>query len=141
MSSLWICVDASLVIRLVADPADEAVRRLWEGWDADGRLVAAPTLLYYEVTNGLFQYQRLGLLTSDAVQLAQQAALSLPISLHGQATLHRRALGLAGGLVLPATYDAHYLALAEALDAEFWTADKRLVHAVRETLPWVHAAT
>ncbi len=63
MSNSWICVDASLVIRLVADPADEAGRRLWEGWDADGRPVTAPTLLYYEVTNGLFQYQKLGLLT------------------------------------------------------------------------------
>ncbi len=68
----------------------------------------------------------------------QQAALSLPISLHGQATLHRRALRLAGSLALPAICDAHHLALAEVLDAEFWTADRRLVHAVCETLPWVH---
>jgi len=68
----------------------------------------------------------------------QQAALSLPISLHGQATLHRRALRLAGSLALPAICDAHHLALAEALDAGFWTADRRLVRAVRETLPWVH---
>ena len=69
----------------------------------------------------------------------QQAALSLPIFPCGQATLHRRALGLVGSLALPAVCDAHYLALAKALDAEFWTADRRLVRAVRETLPWVRA--
>jgi len=29
MPSSWICVDANLVIRLVADPSDEPVRQLW----------------------------------------------------------------------------------------------------------------
>lgn len=37
------------------------------------------------------------------------------------------ALDLAERLSLSATYDAHYLALAEWLGAEFWTADQRLV--------------
>ncbi len=35
------------------------------------------------------------------------------------------------------SYDAHYLALAEHLGCEFWTADKRLHNAVHEKLPWV----
>ncbi len=35
MSNSSLCVDANLVIRLVADPADEAVRDLWEQWDAE----------------------------------------------------------------------------------------------------------
>ena len=30
MNSSWLCVDANLVIRLVADPADESVKHLWE---------------------------------------------------------------------------------------------------------------
>ena len=34
-------------------------------------------------------------------------------------------------------YDAHYLALAERLGAEFWTADRRLQQAVGATLLWV----
>ena len=34
--------------------------------------------------------------------------------------------------------DAHYLALAQRLGAEFWTADRRLVQAVQATLPWVN---
>jgi predicted nucleic acid-binding protein len=36
----------------------------------------------------------------------------------------------------PATYDAHYLALAEMMDCEFWTADERLFNAVRDELSW-----
>jgi len=38
MSSLPLCVEANLIIRLVADPKDAAIRQMWEQWDADGRL-------------------------------------------------------------------------------------------------------
>ena len=38
----------------------------------------------------------------------------------------------------PAAYDAHYLALAEMMNCEFWTADRRLFNVVRDELPWVH---
>jgi predicted nucleic acid-binding protein len=40
-------------------------------------------------------------------------------------------------LGLKAAYDAYYLALAESLKADFWTADQRLTNAVAEKLPWV----
>jgi predicted nucleic acid-binding protein len=69
---------------------------------------------------------------------ALEAALALDIALYGDADLHRRALELAQRFSLPATHDAHYLALAERLGAEFWTADRRLTRAVQVTLPWVH---
>ena len=138
MSSSWLCVDANLVIRLVTDPAAEDVQRLWEQWDAERRQIAAPTLLYYEVTNALYRYQKSGFLGQSAVQQALEAALALPLRLYAEADLHWRALELAGRLSLPAAYDAHYLALAEWLGAEFWTGDGRLAHAVQATLPWVH---
>jgi predicted nucleic acid-binding protein len=38
---------------------------------------------------------------------------------------------------LPATYDAHYLALAYAEQCECWTADKRLWNVVKRELNWV----
>ena len=42
---------------------------------------------------------------------------------------------------LPATYDAHYLALAEHLGVELWTADTRLVNALLPfKLDWVKLA-
>ncbi len=85
MINSWACVDASLVVRLVAGPNSTLVRILWDQWDAANRRVAAPSLIYYEVTK----------------------------------------------------YDAHYLALAARLGAEFWTADQRLVNTVQSALPWV----
>jgi predicted nucleic acid-binding protein len=132
-----LCVDANLVIRLVADPADESIRYLWEQWDTERRQIAAPTLLYYEVANALSRYQRLGFMGTPSVQLAFEAALALPLQLYGKADLHWHALELAERLSLPAAYDAHYLALAEWLGGEFWTADGRLARAVQASLPWV----
>lgn len=39
---------------------------------------------------------------------------------------------------LPATYDAHYLALAYREGCDFWTADTRLWNVVKSELKWVH---
>jgi len=138
MDSSWLCVDANLVIHLVADPADKSIQSWWEQRDSEGRQLAAPTLLPYEVANALYRYQRLGYISTSAVELAFKAALALPLELHGEPDLHWRALELANRLSLPAVYDAHYLALAELLEGEFWTADRGLARAVQSSLPWVH---
>ena len=92
------------------------------------------------MSNALRRYVVHGeLLPEEAVE-ALEVALGLDITLYGDADLHRRALELADHLALPATYDAHYLALAKTLGAEFWTADRRLAKAVGAVLPWVHEA-
>ncbi len=137
MRNSWLCVDANLVIRLVADPKDETVRQLWEQWDTESRQLAAPTLLYYEVANALYRYQKLGLMSASSVRLALDASLALPLELHGETDLHRRAVDLAGRFSLPAAYDAHYLALAAQLGGEFWTADAKLAAVVQAELSWV----
>jgi predicted nucleic acid-binding protein len=127
-----------LVIRLVADPSDESIQDLWEKWDTERWQLAAPTLLYYEVANALYRYQKLGFMSVASAQLAFRAALALPLELHGEADLHWRALDLANKLSLPAAYDAHYLAVAQLLGGEFWTADEQLARKVQASLPWVH---
>lgn len=140
MSSGWLCVDANLVIRLVVDPSDRAIQQLWERWSTERRQIAAPTLLYYEVANVLYRYQALGLMRASSAQLALKAALALPVRLYGEPDLHRLALDLAQRFSLPAAYDAHYLALAEHLGGEFWTADGKLARTVQASLPWVYLA-
>jgi predicted nucleic acid-binding protein len=139
MPSSTLCVDASLVVRLL-NRGDEQARilKLWHAWDAAGCAFVAPALLYYEVTNALHRYARAGQISADEAAEYLGLALSLQIGLYGDATLHLHAMGLAGRLGLPAAYDTHYLALAERLGAEFWTADQRLYRAVKPALPWVH---
>ncbi len=138
MDSSPICVDASLVIRLLASGAPESpVVQWWREWHESGHPLVAPTLLYYEVSNALRRYITRGELLPDEAAEALEATLRLGIILYGDADLHRRALELARRFSLSTTYDAHYLALAERLGAEFWTADRRLTGAVQATLPWV----
>jgi predicted nucleic acid-binding protein len=100
--------------------------------------IVAPTLLYYEVTNGLYRYQKAGILPAEAVEKALTAALALPIEQVANTELHARARDVAVKYNLPATYDAHYLALSEWMEIDLWTADARLVNALKPfRVKWV----
>lgn len=136
-----LCVDASVVVHLLVDtPESERIHGLWEAWQSANRTLVAPTLLHYEVANALYRYEKAGELTGEEVHQALDTALALPVQLVGDNALHVAAVLLARRTGLPATYDAHYLALAERLGAEFWTADRKLVRHACAALPWVRCA-
>lgn len=135
-----VCVDASFLLRMLLDEAvGPQADRLWEAWHREERRLVAPALLDYEVTNALHRYVARGDLSPAEAEALLDLALRLDVERVGDGELHRRALQLARAFSLPAAYDAHYLALAERLGAELWTADLRLVRAVRDRLPWVCA--
>jgi predicted nucleic acid-binding protein len=134
-----ICVDASFIIRLLtSQDSDSSYDQRWNQWQASNATIVAPTLIMYEVSNGLYRYSRAGQITSEEAEQLLERALNLGIRFYGDADLHRQALNIAIRHNLPATYDAHYLALAERLGIEFWTADQRLFNAVRSSLSWVN---
>ena len=136
-NSSTVCIDANIVVRLVLF-AEDKIQTLWKTWESDEVQFVAPSLLHYEVVNSLYQYQKLGLISSASVERALEAALTLPVDLVDDDHIHRRAILLAAEYKLPAAYDAHYLALAEWMDIEFWTADTRLAKAVQPfDLDWV----
>lgn len=138
MTPSTICVDAGIVIRRVAFPEDAAIQQAWENWQQNNSRIVAPSLLGFEVTNVLFRYQLQGNLSHDSVILALQAALALPIELFQSQDLHLNACRMAQKFNLSAAYDAHYLALAEMLGAEFWTTDKRLFNTLEKyQLSWL----
>lgn len=140
MPSSSICVDASLIVGLVTHPRRNRLRALWKGWKKKRRRIAAPKLLLYEVTNAIYQYERQALVRASSADRFLRMASALPIELLGETDLHLDAIRFSRRFSLPATYDAHYLALAERLGAEFWTADKRLVGAIAGKLDWVRLA-
>lgn len=139
MTSGVVCVDANFVVRLLSrDTPESRFSELWNQWQESGYTIVAPTLIYYELSNAFHRSAVAGQIVSQEAAQALEEALNLNIRLYSDAELHQRALTLARQLTLPATYDAHYLALAERLGAEFWTADRRLAQAVQATLPWVN---
>jgi len=140
-NSLTVCVDASIVVRFALSQEDAAIKQLWKSWFAREVRLVAPTLLYYEVTNGLYQQQKGGLLSPEFVCAALEVVLAFPVELVGDPALHRRARELAARYNLSATYDAHYLALAERMGIDLYTADGCLVNALRPfKIDWVKLA-
>jgi len=91
-----------MVVRLVTDPADQAVSAMWSEWGSRRQPIAAPALLPYEVTNALYRYQKLGYMTSESVELLLKAALALPVQLYGDVGVHERARCVAGRVSLSA---------------------------------------
>lgn len=136
-----VVVDASFVLKLILpEEYSEQVRQVWEWWVRKEVEVSAPYLLTYEVVSVL----RHKVFRGELVLEEGEAAL-LAIQAQGIMLLHPKGLEqvsweLAKEFNRPTAYDTSYLALAQLLDSEFWTADKKLKNALQGRLPclrWV----
>ena len=134
-----VVVDSSVAFKWVVEEeySDEARVLLRQWWNEQVQ-VYAPTWFLFEISNILYQRIRRGHLTLDAATRIMVELQAANVELVGyDQSLHIRALELAHHFSLRATYDAHYLALAESLDCEMWTADERLWNSVRAAVGWV----
>jgi predicted nucleic acid-binding protein len=133
-------VDASVAFRLILPgPQQDHYRSLMTQWVRDRYQLLAPTLWVYEMTSALCQAVRFGELSLEEGQRASGLAQGLGIELmHPDDNQVRLACEWTVSLNRAAAYDSFYLALAETLGCELWTADKRLARAVDR--PWVHWA-
>ncbi|MDJ0729535.1 MAG: type II toxin-antitoxin system VapC family toxin [Crocosphaera sp.] len=139
MSSTIIGVDASFVIRLLnSNSEDSPFIIIWQEWQIEQSLIIAPSLFYYEIANAFYRYVLAKQIDLETAKGNIREALNLPIRIYGDSFLHEKALTLANLLKLPAAYDAHYLALSEHLNGDFYTSDKKLYNSVKNTLTWVY---
>lgn len=129
-----IVVDANLVAALALPlPYSEQVADKMAGWKRTGSELHAPLLLEYELASILRKAVVVGLITTDTATEAMRRLLDLGIRVWPPTvTLHASALQWAERLGQSKAYDAHYLALAEELGGELWTADRRLAHCARQ---------
>ena len=120
-----IVVDASVAAKwILPEPRSEQAEALYTASLQAGEPVVAPTLLLYEVSNILRQRMiRFGLSLAAAEQLMAEFS-TLAVTILAPRALHQRALALAAAHNLSATYDAHYVALAEQLGCDLWTDDE-----------------
>ena len=136
--SLQVCVDASFMVKLVLpEPDSERAEEAWEGWLSAGATVCAPALMPFEATSAIRKHVQRGLITVErgSSAVAAFSALSQDIVLAPADDLHSATWELAMRYGRPNLYDAYYVALAESLNCQLWSADDHL----RRVMPG-HAA-
>lgn len=103
----------------------------------DGFALHAPMLLRYEIVASLRKaVYRTRISQADAV-VRRDLLLVRKIQFYVDDTLLKRAFDIATELNQPTAYDAQYLALAEQLGCELWTADERLFNAAQSRFGFV----
>ncbi|OCQ98233.1 twitching motility protein PilT [Nostoc sp. MBR 210] len=139
MTGQFICVDANFVVKLISNASETSpYLTLWDKWEQNQTQIIAPTLLCYEVTNVFHRMQLAKQLLSTEAQESLNNALNLSIQFYSDQQLHQQAWEIAQNFNLSATYDAHYLALAQRFQANFYTGDKRLFNTVNSVFNWIH---
>jgi len=135
-----VVVDAGIGIAVLLPLPDSGeAHRLFHKWITRDVERWAPVLWEYEVVSVVRKYVAAGQLSDAQADAALEALAGLGVRTvppdHG---LHVRTLRWAAALKQVVAYDAAYLALAEHLDAEFWTTDRRLAQRARELqITWV----
>ena len=133
-----VCVDANIIVALVTTEAQsKKVLALWTEWMSKDYRIVAPVLLRYEVTSAIRRKVYRGILKPEDARRILGEFLSLDVELVDSPNLTWRAFDLAARFNRPTTYDTHYLALAEMMGCEFWTADERLYNAVKDGFPLI----
>ena len=131
-------VDASVVLKWQLDDEEqvEQALALRDRYLIEGTLALdAPLLLSYELTNAVRTAERRLRLAPDVASEALANLLAAAPELHPPdpraALVLARELGISG-------YDAAYVALAELLGVELWTADRKLQRAAgRDDVRWI----
>lgn len=137
-----VVVDANLILAQVVEvDYSRAARERFRDWIQAGARLAAPALWTYEVLSALRKFRAAGRLTAETTQAVGTALLSLGIEVVPMTpALAERTLHWAEQLEQTVAYDSSYLAVAESLEAELWTADRALARRARQLgLSWVHA--
>lgn len=133
-----IVIDASVALKWFLPDEEYGTKALkLLGRYISGQLeMVAPSLLEYEVMNGLLIAGRRGRIKDEIVLLAAEGFMDLEIPLRDVRAFYPRIIEYSRTLALTA-YDASYLALAEVEGCALVTADRRLFESAHESLKWV----
>jgi predicted nucleic acid-binding protein len=135
------CVlDASVVVKWWFSEDEvilaNAAQTFLKAYDAGDLVIHAPDLLYAEVGNVLWKATRLRNWPPLAARQAVKDLIGLGLSAHPMSGLLPGAFDLASAHGIT-VYDASYVALARRLGVPCYTADRRLIRAVGDSIPEV----
>lgn len=101
---------------------------------------AAPALWAYETTSAIAKSVHFGAITEKEAHQALEKLDALGVRLFvADVKQNLAAFNWTLRLKRASAYDSYYLVLAQTLECDFWTADKRLFNALQDSCPgWVH---
>lgn len=126
-------LDASVVLKwfLAFEEGSTEALDLLNHHISDELEIMAPALLQYEVINGLMVARKRGSIREEVILSAIEGFVNLSFRFIGLSGHYSRIVYYCKVYNLSA-YDASYLALAEAEQIPFITADERLYNAIRK---------
>jgi predicted nucleic acid-binding protein len=125
-------LDSGILLATVqTETYTEQARTLINQLDEQQVQMIAPVLLRYECVAVARKWVYRELTTLEKAKIALNILLNYPVTTVLDDSLLNRAYQLATELDRPTAYDAHYLAVAERYQCDFWTADERLYNAVK----------
>ena len=137
-----IVLDANLIASLVLPlPYSEAATAQMLSWKHQQVTFVAPALWSYEVSTVLRKALVAGHLPADQLEFALAQIWRINVQdVPATLELQNRAFVWAERLGQSKTYDSAYMAVAEMLQSELWTADHRLAQAAWQAgASWVHS--
>ncbi len=133
-----ICIDANVAVKWVLpeEHAETALALFTDAAQAHQPIVVPP-LFPIEATNIIRRQAPKRNIPLEEARRLLERFFTFPVTLSNPPSLHLTAFDIAVTYNLPATYDAHYVALAQLLGCAFWTADQRLINALAGRLTFV----
>lgn len=139
MTNKVVVIDASIAVKAILPNPLQGHCQILVQTFADIQPVA-PTLWTYETTSAISKAVHFDQITENEGHQALEHLDALGVQLFvPDLEQNRIAFGWTLRLKRASAYDSFYLALAEALECDLWTADKRLFNALTDAqLEWLH---
>ncbi len=133
-----VVIDASIILKwyLIDEEDSQKAIGLLQLYISNELEILAPSLLEYEIVNGLIIAQRRGRIKEEKLHTAIEGFLNLEIKLRTLSFISQSILHYCKVYNCSA-YDASYLAVAENNGAPLITADARLYNMVKKDLKWI----
>jgi predicted nucleic acid-binding protein len=131
---MTVVIDANILIAfaLADEPLYAQANQILSAWHTTQEYLAAPRLFRSEITAVVRKTVYQQRLTAEQGRVMLSQLLVYPVEFHEDDELLKEAYELVTRFNRPRAYDAQYMALAERLDCEFWTADERLVNSTQQ---------
>lgn len=130
---MTVVVDSNILVALGLsdEPLHNQASQLLLMWQNTGTTLAAPRLFRSEITAVIRKVVYQQRISHEQGREMLARFLIYPLEFYEDDALLKAAYELADEFHRPRAYDAQYLALAQRLSCEFWTADERLFNAVK----------